>query len=57
MIDDATTPKVFIEPVSAHNSETGHNQLYLVLDGQRIAKREAGAWVPVIEGLDSAEFD
>jgi hypothetical protein len=49
--------KAFIEPVSARNSETGHDELYFVFDGQRIAKRgypgtpQAGTWVPLVEGL------
>jgi hypothetical protein len=32
-------PKLFVEEVSARNSETGYDELYLVADGQRIAKR------------------
>jgi hypothetical protein len=32
-------PKLFVEEVSACNSETGYDELYLVADGQRIAKR------------------
>jgi hypothetical protein len=49
--------KVFIEPVSARNSETGQDELYFVVDGQRIAKRghpntpQARTWVPLIEGV------
>jgi hypothetical protein len=42
--------KVFIEPVSARNSETGQDELYFVVDGQRIAKRHR-TWVPLIEGV------
>jgi hypothetical protein len=48
---------LFMEEVSARNSETRQDELYLVLDGQRIAKRghpgtpEAMTWVPLVEGL------
>jgi hypothetical protein len=44
-------PQLFIEPVSAKNSETGKEELYLVLDGRRAAYRghpgtpQAGTWV------------
>jgi len=49
--------KAFIEPVSARNSETGQDELYFVVDGQRIAKRghpgtaQAETWVPLVEGV------
>jgi hypothetical protein len=49
--------RMFIEPVSAHNSETGCNELYLVVDGRRIAKRGFSAtsltmtWIPLVEGV------
>ena len=58
--------KVFIEPVSARNSETGEDELYFVVDGQRIAKRghpgtpQAQTWIPLVEGVkfydDEDEF-
>jgi hypothetical protein len=46
-----------IEPVSAANSETGRDELYIVLDGVRIAYRghqggtDAGKWVSLMEGV------
>src|SRR5215472_18988206 len=49
--------RLFMEEVSARNSETYQDELYLVLDGQRIAKRghpgtpEAMTWVPLVEGI------
>jgi len=52
-----TPIRLFMEEVSARNSETRDDVLYLVLDGQRIAKRghpgtpEAMTWVPLVEGV------
>ena len=49
--------KVFMEPVSARNSETGQDELYFVVDGERIAKRghpgtpQAQTWIPLVEGV------
>ena len=49
--------KFFIEPVSARNSETGQDELYFVVHGQRIAKRgysdtlQAMTWIPLVEGV------
>ena len=49
--------KVLLEPVSAHNSETGRDELYFVLNGQRVAKRgypetpQAKTWVPLVKGF------
>jgi hypothetical protein len=51
------SPKLFVEEVSARNSETGYDELYLVIDGMRIAKRghpgtpQARTWVPLVEGV------
>lgn len=51
------TPKCLFEPVSAHNSETGQDELYFVIDGQRVAKRghpgtpQARTWIPLIAGI------
>ena len=48
--------RLFMEEVSARNSETRHDELYLVLDGQRIAKRghpgtpEAMTWIATAIG-------
>lgn len=42
-------PRVYVEPVSAKNSETGRDELYFVIDGIRVAYREAGAWVPLVD--------
>jgi hypothetical protein len=45
------------EPVSAANSETGREELYIVLDGERVGYRghpgsaDAGKWVSLVEGL------
>jgi hypothetical protein len=57
----ATQPEkpieVFMEPVSARNSETGEDELYFVVDGERIAMRghpgtpQAGTWIPLVEGV------
>jgi hypothetical protein len=54
----------FLEPVSARNSETGQDELYLVRDGQRIGKRghpgtpQARTWIPLVEGISFlSEFD
>ena|SRR6516165_8825142 len=50
-------PKVFLEPVSARNSETGQDELYFVRDGQRIGKRghpgtpQARTWIPLVEDV------
>jgi hypothetical protein len=50
-------PALFVESVSAKRSVTGHDELYLVMDGKRIAYRghprtpDAGKWVPLIPGL------
>jgi hypothetical protein len=38
-VTECTPPKLFMEEVSARNSETGRDELYLVADGQRIAQR------------------
>jgi hypothetical protein len=49
-------PKLSVEEVSARNSETGYDELYLVADGQRIAKRgysdtlQAMTWIATAIG-------
>ncbi|MDN4982220.1 hypothetical protein QY049_03140 [Bradyrhizobium sp. WYCCWR 13022] len=59
----ASPPKLFMEEVSASHSETGHDELYLVMDGARVAYRghpgtsEAGQWIsldPAIQVLNGA---
>jgi hypothetical protein len=46
-------PKMYMEEVSAHRSGTGHNELYLLIDGKRMAYRghprtkDAGTWVSI----------
>jgi hypothetical protein len=53
----AKAPGAAIEPVSAANSEIGRDELYFVIEGQRVAKRgypgtpQAGTWVPLKEGV------
>jgi hypothetical protein len=42
-------PVVYVEPVSAKNSETGQDVLYFVIDGVRVAYREAGKWVSLVD--------
>ncbi|MGY8639196.1 hypothetical protein RAD15_42735 [Bradyrhizobium sp. 14AA] len=50
-LSQASPPKLFMEAVSASHSETGHDELYLVMDGARIAYRghpgttEASKWI------------
>ena len=50
-------PKIFVEEVSARNSETGQPELYLVIGGQRVAyrgwcdTRQAMDWIPLVEGI------
>ena len=50
-------PKSLFEPVSARNSETGQDELYFIIDGQRVAKRghpgtpQAGIWIPLVAGI------
>lgn len=50
-LSPANPPKLFMEEVSASHSETGQDELYLVLDGARVAYRghprttEAGRWI------------
>jgi len=50
-------PSAAIEEVSAANSGTGHDELYLVVGGERIAYRghpgtpQARTWVPIKPGV------
>ena len=52
-----TPMKMFVEEVSARNSETGHDELYLVINGQRVAYRghpgtpQARTWVPLVDHI------
>jgi hypothetical protein len=47
------TPGMVLEPVSAANSETGEDELYMVIGGERMAYRghpdtpDAGKWVSI----------
>jgi hypothetical protein len=45
-----------IETVPASESETGHDEVYIVFDGKRIAKRTgtgyAGTWVSLEPGFE-----
>jgi hypothetical protein len=45
-----------IESVPASESETGHDEVYVVFDGKRIAKRAgtayAGTWVSLEPGFE-----
>jgi hypothetical protein len=41
--------KMCIEEVSARNSETGRDELYLVIDGQRVAYR---GWSDKAQAMD-----
>jgi len=56
-------PKIFMEEVSARNSETGHDELYLVIDGRRVANRgysdrlQAMTWTPLVEDFKIIEDD
>jgi len=46
-----------LEPVSAANSETGRDELYFVIGGERVAYRghpgtpNAGKWIALKEGI------
>ncbi|MGY4318989.1 hypothetical protein [Bradyrhizobium sp. JR3.5] len=62
----ANPPQLFMEEVSARQSETGHCELYLVMDGKRVAYRghpgtlDAGKWVsldPDFEIVDEHPVD
>jgi hypothetical protein len=54
-------PQLFMEPVSAKNSETGEDELYLVLVGRRVAYRghpgttEAGKWISLVPEFQVVE--